>query len=306
MPTACVPKVLHFSGFQNGQYSYGPLDDYCVSIAFAKAGANGQRRGYTPINNIHQPAGGPARIYDTGDGENCDVDLFTPSPKFFGGPEFVGPVSCSECCGGAPFESVYDTNAANDCREMVPQTTNPNINDVYLGNVLIIQEKGDNNEPDSCPDDSNVGGTITFDFCEPVSFQSLQLLDIDEGDELELYYSDGRPVKTIAFPNTGDNGVATEVYFESNCHPFENKDFNILRYLESFLLYASNDTITSVACTCSISTNHPGRKHTSPWTYPTQSTWRLALPTMPLLNSSQRKGTMKQWIGGPWVCLFLK
>jgi hypothetical protein len=206
--------VLHFSGFQNGQYVYFPLDDYCVSItAFAKTGANGQRRGYTPINNIHQPAGGAARIYDTGDGDNCDVDLFTPSPKFFGGPQFGGPVSCSDCCGGAPFESAYDTNAANDCRELVPQT--PNINDVYLGNVLIIQEKGDN-EPDSCPDDSNVGGTITFDFCEPVSFQSLQLLDIDDGDEMEFYYSDGRPVKTIPFPNTEDNGVATEVYFESN------------------------------------------------------------------------------------------
>jgi hypothetical protein len=39
----------------------------------------------------------------------------------------------------------------------------------------------------------------------------------------------------------------------------------------------------------------------SPWTYPTQSTRRLALPTMPLLtvNSSQVKATMKQWIGGP-------
>ena len=86
---------------------YGPLDDYCVSItAFAKTGADGQHRGYTPINNIHQPAGGAARIYDTGDGDNCDVDLFTPNPKFFGGPEFGGPVSCSDCCGGASFESV--------------------------------------------------------------------------------------------------------------------------------------------------------------------------------------------------------
>jgi hypothetical protein len=51
---------------------------------------------------------------------------------------------------------------------------------VYLGNVLIIQEKGDN-EPLSCPDDSAAGGTISFDFCEPVicHFQAGQLLDVD-------------------------------------------------------------------------------------------------------------------------------
>ena len=74
MPTACVPKVLDFNGFQ---YVYGRFDHYCVFLtAFAKTGANGQRRGYTPINNIHLPAGGAARIYDTGDGDDCDVDLF--------------------------------------------------------------------------------------------------------------------------------------------------------------------------------------------------------------------------------------
>jgi hypothetical protein len=86
---------------------------------------------------------------------------------------------------------------------------------VYLGNVLIIQEKG-KNEPNSCPDDSAAGGTISFDFCEPVSFQFLQLLDIDDDDTLEFHYSDNRPVKAVAFPNTGDNGVGTEVYDEIN------------------------------------------------------------------------------------------
>jgi hypothetical protein len=215
VPTACVPKLLDFSGFQNVQYVDGPLDDYCVSItAFAKTGANGQRRGYTPINNIHQPAGGAARIYDTGDGDNCDVDLFTPSPKFFGGPEFGGPVFCSDCCGGAPFESAYDTNAANDCRELVPQTPNPNINDVHLGNVLIIQEEGDN-EPDSCPDDSNVGGTITFDFCEPVSFQSLQLLDITVSQHVTLPLHQSSQMSTWSKVNNSKYEVL--LHFEVAC-----------------------------------------------------------------------------------------
>jgi hypothetical protein len=94
----CVPKVLDFSGYQNGQCIYGSLDDYCVSItAFAKTAANGERRGFTPIDNAHIPAGGAARIYDTGNGTNGDVDLFTPTPKLFSGPQFGPRASCSDC-----------------------------------------------------------------------------------------------------------------------------------------------------------------------------------------------------------------
>lgn len=170
----CEPTVLNFSGFQNGQHVHALLDDYFVSVTAVANTANGQRQGYTRINGVHQPSGGAARIYDcndTGNGDNCDEDLITPSPKFFGGPQLGGPVSCSDCCGGAPFESVFDANAPNDCRELVPPTPNSNVNNAYLGNVLIIQEKGDN-EPLSCPDDSYAGGTITFDFCDPVILQS--------------------------------------------------------------------------------------------------------------------------------------
>jgi hypothetical protein len=47
-------------------------------------------------------------------------------------------------------------------------------------------------------------------------FQSLQLLDIDDGDELEFHYSDDRPVKTVPSSKTGDSGVATKVYSDSN------------------------------------------------------------------------------------------
>jgi hypothetical protein len=143
------------------------------------------------------------------------VDLFTPSPKFFNGPQFGPLASCSDCCGGAPFESVFDEDEPNNCRET--QIPNRNINDVYIGNILIIQEKG-TNEPFSCPDDSAAGGTITFDFCEPVIFKSSQLLDIDgvESAQLEFHYSDGRPAKTILVPGTGDNGVFTKEYMESN------------------------------------------------------------------------------------------
>ena len=98
-----------------------------------------------------------------------------------------------------------------------PKTPNPNVNNVYLGNVLIIQEKG-SNEPQSCPDDSAYGGTITFEFCETIFFQSGQFMDIDSPEtvQLEFHYNDGRPVKTIQVSNTGDNGVANEEYFESN------------------------------------------------------------------------------------------
>jgi hypothetical protein len=214
----CIPKVLDFSGLANGQYVFDDLQiSHCVNITAFANKVNGNRRGFTPIGGVHQPAGGAARVFDTGVGSNCDEDLLTPSPKFFGGPEFGPPVTCNNCCGGAEYVSVFDPMAPDKCKKKLPLEPNPFKNDKYLGNVLIIQERRPG-EPNSCPDDTAAGGSITFDFCEPVFFQTLELLDVDfaESATLVFHYSTAAPPKTVAVPKTGDNGVFIEDYNESH------------------------------------------------------------------------------------------
>ncbi|KAG7369379.1 outer membrane adhesin like protein [Nitzschia inconspicua] len=100
---------------------------------------------------------------------------------------------------------------------------NPWVNNQTQGLVLIINEHnpGDNpthnlNTETRCPDDTANGGFIIFRFTKPVSLQSIQLLDTDEGNtpEAHIKYCDGTtnsakqkqaPYKT---PETGDNGFA--------------------------------------------------------------------------------------------------
>ncbi|KAG7369376.1 polymorphic outer membrane domain containing protein [Nitzschia inconspicua] len=100
---------------------------------------------------------------------------------------------------------------------------NPWVNNQTQGLVLIISEHNPGNNPTEnlntevrCPDDTGDGGFIIFRFTKPVSLQSFQLLDTDEGNtpEAHIKYCDGTtnsakqkqpPYKT---PETGDNGFA--------------------------------------------------------------------------------------------------
>jgi hypothetical protein len=83
---------------------------------------------------------------------------------------------------------------------------NPYKNDKPLGNVLIIQESNK-----ACQDDSASGGTIKFEFCQPVAVRMAELLDVDDGPvetnpTITVFYSDGT-TNVHRADSTGDNGV---------------------------------------------------------------------------------------------------
>ncbi len=71
-----------------------------------------------------------------------------------------------------------------------------------LGNVLIISEDGDTNNPD----DLAAGGTISLNFDDLVAINNLGLLDIDEaGSSIIFYDENSNPIETIEIENLGDN-----------------------------------------------------------------------------------------------------
>lgn len=102
--------------------------------------------------------------------------------------------------GGCQF--IYDDN-----NQKIP---NPYENKDYIGNVLIIQEKRNNNEWNACPDDTGRGGWIEFEFCKPARITSSSLLDVDgsESAKIVFEYWDGSNTENDPFPvpSTGDNG----------------------------------------------------------------------------------------------------
>lgn len=68
---------------------------------------------------------------------------------------------------------------------------------------MIIQEQGAN-----FPDDSARGGSITFDFDEPVLVSDIGMMDIDEtGQRMRFKYSTSRWRETFRYVGFGDNSV---------------------------------------------------------------------------------------------------
>ncbi|KAL3916710.1 MAG: hypothetical protein SGILL_005055 [Bacillariaceae sp.] len=211
---------LNFDDMPDGGWLHDQWwESKCVKVtAFAKFVSNNEnKRGFTPINGVHNAQGGAARVFDTGNADNCDSDLMTPSPKFYPGM-FAPDVSCNDCCGGGPYKMTHNGTGCDfvyDNNEKIP---NPYKNDKYLGKVLVIQEwhnlGGDAEEMDSCPDDTGKGGYIEFEFCEPVSLSAGRLLDVDgtESAKIEFFYSSegdcDPPVasEVIDVGKTGDNG----------------------------------------------------------------------------------------------------
>lgn len=187
---------------------------------------------------------GVPRVFDTAEpqcgGKWGDPDLGAPNVQF--GGKGVG-------CGGGSFymkpknsstNGLYNTQrnwnppARDNCIFVdsfhgnpvySPQArvVNPWVNNQTQGLVLIINENNPGSDPTGtfnteakCPDDTGNGGFIIFRFTKPVSLQSLELLDTDEGNtpEAHIKYCDGTtnaglekvaPYKT---PETGDNGFA--------------------------------------------------------------------------------------------------
>lgn len=199
----CPYTVLDFNDLVPGTYVHDEL--MATKGVKITAKRRNNKAGYTPVNGVHQNAGGGAMVFDTlhptgNDGQSLcggtdgDDDLGAPNaacdvegPKPGHGP------------GGAPFRSDGSPNPYQNCKP--------------IGNVLIIQES---NKP--CPDDSWRGGWIIFDFVEPAHVALAKLLDVDEGNtpEITVTYADGSPPVTHIVPATGDNGLVETVLNADN------------------------------------------------------------------------------------------
>ncbi|KAL3921206.1 MAG: hypothetical protein SGILL_002865, partial [Bacillariaceae sp.] len=218
-PTVCIEYDVDFNGFSNGQYIFDELSDECLSVT-----AIADNGGYTPLvpNGPDNNAGGAPRVFDTGVSDNCDSDLMTPSPKFFNGPQGPygknnfgdnGDATCEDCCGGGPELATY--NSGTKSCDVQPGTVNPYKNDVPLYNVLVIQES-----QKDCPDDNAGGGDLVFEFCAPILFQEITLLDVDgpESADVTFYFteSSGKQPKEVDAPVAGDNGVWKGLFSEED------------------------------------------------------------------------------------------
>ena len=101
--------------------------------------------------------------------------------------------------------SGFTDNSVPD-RAMAFDTANPtggdrDLHTNNLGNVLIISEDGDNDDPD----DNARGGLLRFDFENGADVKSLTFLDIEEGAVVKFYDEDGTLIKkSTAY--TDDNG----------------------------------------------------------------------------------------------------
>ncbi|SLN60138.1 Hint domain-containing protein [Roseisalinus antarcticus] len=62
-----------------------------------------------------------------------------------------------------------------------------------LGKVLIVSEDGDSHDPD----DEACGGTLRFDFDEPVAMDCITLLDVEEGARVNMYDEDGNLLNSV-------------------------------------------------------------------------------------------------------------
>jgi|GEM_PF-5942955 len=76
-------------------------------------------------------------------------------------------------------------------------------NNTALGNLLIVQENTSGN-----PDDNAGGGTLSLAFDNPVSLNSLTLVDIEEGSGFVQLTTTNGPV-TLPIPASGNNSVQT-------------------------------------------------------------------------------------------------
>ncbi len=97
---------------------------------------------------------------------------------------------------------IFDTaNPTGGDTDLATPSSHPT-NNVALGNVLIISEDGDSSDPD---DDAG-GGQIIFDWDEPVTIDSVGILDIDQepGGTIELFDSGSTLLGTFTMADLGD------------------------------------------------------------------------------------------------------
>lgn len=146
------------------------------------------------ITTVSNPSN-EAMVYDTACPGGCsggDLDLGTPN-ECYGGPGVAGGPSPSD--PGGPCGS----GATNDAP---------------LGNVMIISEDGDSNDPD---DDAG-GGEVIWTFDYPVYVDHIELLDLETTETARVFFYDqfgndllfdGANDPGLPLLGGGDNSFAT-------------------------------------------------------------------------------------------------
>ena len=108
------------------------------------------------------------------------------------------------------YQNLGVTISATQFGAMIFDSANPTGEDPDLatdseGNILIISEDGDSSDPD----DNAGGGVITFDLDNPVDFNSINFVDIEEsGGEVRTTDADGN-VTATSIPNPGNGSLQT-------------------------------------------------------------------------------------------------
>ncbi|MEL6641420.1 MAG: Hint domain-containing protein [Pseudomonadota bacterium] len=98
------------------------------------------------------------------------------------------------------------TNQSAPNRAMIFDSANPtggdwDLHTSNLGNVLIVSEDGDGDDPD----DNARGGLLRFDFNSGANVKSLTFLDVEEGAVIKFYDAHGNLIKKSS-AYTEDNG----------------------------------------------------------------------------------------------------
>lgn len=89
-------------------------------------------------------------------------------------------------------------------------TSSEGRNDQSEGNLIILAENVNDQNGDGLvdnPDDDAAGGTITFDFANPITLQAFTMVDLDDNANniITLEFADGRPDLVISCPQIGNN-----------------------------------------------------------------------------------------------------
>lgn len=139
----------------------------------------------------HQPGEHPAMIFDSAHPTGGDRDLGSPNKTFAGS---------GKGSGGA---------AGKD-----------GANAFGLGNVLILSEDGDADDPD----DNAQGGTIIFAFAEAMAIDSVAILDIDHGEAagtIRTFDAADALLTEVAMSPLGNNSFQTVPVATTGVHRLE-------------------------------------------------------------------------------------
>ncbi len=115
------------------------------------------------------------------------------------------------------YQNLGLTVSATQFGAMLFDSANPTGGDLDLSipglnNILIISEDGDSSDPD----DNAGGGKITFTLDNPVDFNSIDFVDIEEsGGTVVTTDIDGN-ITTTSIPNPGDNSFKTLTINDDN------------------------------------------------------------------------------------------